>query len=1114
MAFLNESHIEEADIQFFELMLGYEHINAWEKKLVGRERLKDVVLIDRLKSMLTKLNPEIPEESINYAVTELTKSRATLTPVMANKEVYGLIKDGILVTFQNNAGRDENAYVKVVDFDKPRNNEFLVVSQLSIEYLQTNNITRRPDLLLYVNGLPLVMVELKNATEKVKQGFDKNLKDYKRDIPQLFWYNLFVIISNGIQTRVGAFNAPWEHFFSWIKLKDTTVSENQLTKDEVEKESKLKGNRLSLKIVTEGLCNKLNLLDYFENFVLYHNNKVKIIAKNHQYLGVNNAIESLKDREREEGKLGVFWHTQGSGKSYSMIFYSRKIRRKVEGNWSFLIITDRKDLDDQIYRNFKETETIYETKEQKENYYRPSSRNKLKEYLQSNRTYLFSLIHKFGIEKGKTFPRLTDRNDWIVIVDEAHRTQYKGLAENMRIAMPNAQYIAFTGTPLLRSKLTEGWFGEYVSEYNFAQSIEDGATVPLFYKKSVPRVEQVNEDLIKDAAEILEDENLTEEQKAKLDKEYTTLFQVVKREDRLREIAKHIVQHYPYRLDVVDENGQRKPMKAMVVCIDKFTAVRMFEYVTEAQNKEIRELRKKISKEKDIETIARYKKAIAFMEETKMTAVISQEGAEKEEKEKFLKEGLNIVPHRKLMDYPDEDGRNIEDYFKDPNNKYRIVFVTAMWLTGFDAPAVSTLYLDKPLQNHSLMQAIARANRVIEGKTNGLIIDYFGVFRNLKKALSDYAEGSDKKKDKKDEFPVKEFDELLGLLNEAFSEAKEYCLDLDANIDSILNLGEKGFKEIELFQDYANKILAKDEYRKQLGLFVNTIAGLYDSAKPEIYNYPEIKKQRDVFEYLRKVVDRNVDKDEAIERVKEKIDNLLDTSVISQGDLNDDKKRYLDSEKVNLVEEPESNETQTTVKIDTTVEIDLSKLDFAKLKEEFKERKHKNIEFADLRELMEIKLNQMIAQNKTRGTFLEKFEEIIEEYNTGSLSIEEAYEKLLEEAEALNKEQERAAKSGMTEEELELFDLLKKKKLTKAEEKKVKLASSNLLNILFDAKNKILIQEWHKEKATQEKVRHEIKRILNETLPESYDRQIFSDKSELIFQHFYELAQLGKGFAA
>jgi type I restriction enzyme, R subunit len=542
-------------------------------------------------------------------------------------------------------------------------------------------------------------------------------------------------------------------------------------------------------------------------------------------------------------------------------------------------------------------------------------------------------------------------------------------------------------------------------------------------------------------------------------------------------------------------------MKAMVICIDKFTAVRMFDKVQYHLKEEIKDLRKKIIVEKDPELAARYERAILFMSDnlTRMAVVISQEGSDKEEEKVFREAGLDIRPHRDLIDRPDEDGRNTEDYFKDPNNTYRIVFVTAMWMTGFDAPSVSTLYLDKPLQNHSLMQAIARANRVIEGKKNGLVVDYFGVFRNLKIALAAYAEGTKGKGaatgNEDDEYPAKEFEELLVLLQEVIAEAKTYCKTLGADVDRILDLGEKGFKEIELFQEYANRILAKDEYRKQLALYVNTIVSLYDSAKPEVYDISLIKKNRDVFQYLRDVVDRNVDQDEAVERAKKKIDVLLDTCILGKGDLgSDNKEEYI---------------------IENSRQIDLSKLDFALLRREFPEKQHKNIQFADLRELMEIKVKQMMAQNKTRGSFLADFQKIIDDYNSGSLSIDEAYEELLKQAEAMSEEQQRAARNEMTEAELELFDLLKKDKLTREEEKNVKLAAHTLLEKLFDAKNKILIQEWWKEKATQEKVKREIQLILSEHLPlSSYDRMIFSQKVDVTFQHFYELAQAGRGVAA
>lgn len=400
----------------------------------------------------------------------------------------------------------------------------------------------------------------------------------------------------------------------------------------------------------------------------------------------------------------------------------------------------------------------------------------------------------------------------------------------------------------------------------------------------------------------------------------------------------------------------------------------MYEKVQYHLKEEIKSLRRLVAKESAPDQKKRYLRAIVFMEETRMAVVISLEGSEKEEQKKFAKQGIDIVPHRKLLEYPDEDGRNIEDYFKDPNNTYRIVFVTAMWLTGFDAPTVSTLYLDKPMQNHTLMQTIARANRVFEGKKNGIVIDYFGVFRNLKKALA--AEGSKGKKDDGDgldEYPVKEFEVLLKLLEEAIAEAKVFCQGIGADIDVILEVGEKGFKEVELFNDYANAILEKKEYRTQFGLYVNTISSLYDSAKPEVYGFSDIKKLRDVFEYLRMIVERNVDQDEQVERAKE----------------------------------------------------------------------------------------------------------------------------------------QRAAREGMTEEELEIFDLLKKDKLTIKEKEKVKLAAQSLLKKLKDAKDTVLIQAWHKKFRSQERVRREIQLVLSDTLPKSYDLDLFVQKTDVVFQHLYNQAELG-----
>lgn len=1091
MAYLNECHIEEADIKFFLEKLNYDkHINAWRDELIGRDSLKEVVLKSNLKKALENLNPTLPQSSIIYAIEELTKSRVSLSELEANEEVYNYIKNGIPVTFKNSAGKDESSYVKIIGFDEKDkiHNEFLVVSQLTIEYLSSTG-KRRPDLILYINGLPLVMLELKNASVKIKTGYDDNLQDYRRDIPQLFYYNLCVGISNGIQTRLGSFNAPWEHFFSWAKLEDNISNKNQDGLLLLEQKSKKEDSRLSLQRLCEGLFTKEHFVDYLENFVLYHKKKIKVIAKNHQFLGVNKAIENFEKKDND-GKLGVFWHTQGSGKSYSMIYFSRKIRRKINGNWSFLIITDRNDLDDQIFKNFCDTKTITLGAGEKtdNNQYRAKgngSRIQLQEALTQNKSYYFSTIFNFGIEKGKTYTQKSPRNDWIVIVDEAHRSQYKSLGENLKIALPNAQYIAFTGTPILKNGLTENWFGNYVSEYNFAQSIEDGATVPLFYRKSVPSVVLENEDLSDEALEILNEYDINEEQIEKLNKEYSTLFEVVKRDDRLDEIAKHIVKHFPDRLDVMDENNNRKPMKAMVISIDKFTAVRMYDKVQLALKEEKKELTRAKFRASEEEK-KHIQRKLDFIEETKMAVVISQEGSDKEEAERFAKEGLDIKPHRDLINKLDDNGADIEDYFKDPNNSYRIVFVTAMWMTGFDAPSVSTLYLDKPMKNHTLMQTIARANRVYEAKKNGMIIDYFGVFRNLKQALSDYAEGSTGNSNPID-MPVREFDELLNLLDEAIKKSKEFLNDIEIDINKIHDIGEKGFSEIELFKEFANTILKSDETRKEFNLFVNTISSLYDSAKPEVYDYPNYKKDRDLLLYLKEIVNRKLDRDEEIQKARKDIDELLNRSVFGNKDLE-----------------------KTKVTITDYKQINLGKLDFEKLREEFPKKAYKNSEFTDLKEFMELKLKQMMAQNKTRGKFLEDFQKIIDDYNNGSVDVEDAFEKLIEEYQKLDEEQERYIKEGFdNEEELEIYDLLKKENLTKDEEKKVKKAAKNLLKTFSDKKRELFIYNWYQDRQKKEEVESTINKVLDEELPESYDRVIFATKKQEVFNHIYYLAQTG-----
>lgn len=346
------------------------------------------------------------------------------------------------------------------------------------------------------------------------------------------------MLSNGLETKLGAFNATYDYFFEWLKVDSE--------KEKLDREAILAADNVkdsSVRYFVDGLLNKDRLIDYIENFILFENQRIKIIAKNHQYLGVNNLMESVGNRKELNGKLGVFWHTQGSGKSYSMVMFARKVKRKVAGNFSFLVITDREDLDTQIHKNFVRTEVIGSKEE-----CQPKDSKQLRDFLTTNKAFIFTLIHKFQYDKTKKYPVLSTRDDIIVLVDEAHRTQYKNLAENMRTALPNANFIAFTGTPLLGTKrLTNQWFGDYVSEYNFAQSVEDGSTVPLFYSRRVPEVGLENDFLDDDVVDIIEEENLNEDETRLLENASSRILEVIRRDDRLDKVAQDIAYHFPRR---------------------------------------------------------------------------------------------------------------------------------------------------------------------------------------------------------------------------------------------------------------------------------------------------------------------------------------------------------------------------------------------------------------------------------------------------------------------------------------------------------------------------------------------------------------------------------------
>lgn len=1060
--FISENEIEQAVIKKLLECNDYNAINCMTEKPdtlpdgSGRENKKQVVLPDILLKSLLRINPHLPAECVKQVSEQLVSTPYGTELMQMNYNNYQKIRNGILVEYEQN-GKKKIERLKTIDFDNPNENDFTVVSQL---WIRGEVHWRRPDLIIYINGLPLVFIELKNSNIPVKNAFDINLKDYLTDIPYLFHYNQICVLSNGIETRLGSFSSGYEHFFEWLKIKDEKENPDR---------KRVKEKAISLEYLIDGLLQKETLLDYIENFILYDRQRIKLIAKNHQFLGVNNAFFAFKNRKQLDGKLGVFWHTQGSGKSYSMVMLTRKIKHKIHGNFTFLIVTDRKDLDMQIYKNFLRTEFI--TKEEK---VQPANSTALREALKTNASILFTLIHKFRYDKKKNYPILSERDDIVVIVDEAHRTQYKDLAENMRKGLPNAQYLAFTGTPLLGSKrLTNAWFGNYVSEYNFAQSIKDNATVPLYYINGMKEVQLQNDYLDSDFAEILENEELTDDERERLENHYAREMEIIKRDDRLDKIARHIVFHFPRRGFLG---------KGMVISIDKFTAVKMYDKVQHYWKEEIRRINAQIAKTTDKEKRIKLKSIVDYMRRVEMAVVISEE--DKEEK-KFDSEGLSVKLHRERMNAVDENGFDIEDNFKNPDHPLQLVFVCSMWLTGFDAPSVSTLYLDKPMKGHTLMQTIARANRVFPGKENGMVIGYLDVFKSLKKALLDYAS------DDSEDLPVKEVDKLYSQLLESIKITKKFCLSHKVDLSRVVSQTDI-FENLSLFSDFADILVSNDEVKNEFFLYANTVRRIYSALCPEIFKMKFNPKYKEAILYLKDIIDGKI-RPEKLENAKKCINELLDQSIVATS--NDD----LD---------------QSEGIITVGKDIDLSKLDIDELRKQFRQVKYKNLEILDLRQFIEKKLLHMVQQNVTRSSFADRYRRIIDEYNSGGAQNDEFYQKLLKFIEELKAEEARHIQEELSEEELELFDLLQKDKLTKEELKHVKLAAKELFKTLTEKKNELFVVGWEKDNQPKEKVRTEIMRILNMYLPESYNKEIFTNKTSIVFAHIIDQAMMGLHWVA
>ncbi|WNK01067.1 type I restriction endonuclease subunit R [Thalassospiraceae bacterium LMO-JJ14] len=997
----------------------------------GRGSDYDVVLVPRLRAALARLNPTLDNAAFDQAIEVLTRDRSTMIPVNANQEVYKLLKDGINVDVPDERGGMTTERVRLIDWRVAGNNDFFIASQF---WVRGDIYNRRCDLIGFVNGIPLLFIELKASHNTLKAAYDGNLTDYRSAIPQLFTFNGFLVLSNGSKTVMGSTSSQWEHFFEWKRIND-----------EGEK------GVVSLETLIRGATTPERLLDIVENFTVFEEAKgglIKKMAKNHQYLGVNKAILELdkvnQRPEDEAGRLGVFWHTQGSGKSLSMVFFTQKILRTVPGNWTFVVVTDREELDDQIYKTFAATGAVTEAEAH------ATSGAHLKNLLTEDHRYVFTLIHKFNTKQGETYPQLSNRRDIIVITDEAHRSQYDTLALNMRSALPNAAFLGFTGTPLIAGEeKTKEVFGDYVSVYDFGQSIADGATVPLYYENRIPELQLTNENLSDDLEQLLEDAALDDDQERKVQRVFAREYHLITRDERLEAIAEDLVQHF---------TGRGHQGKGMMVCIDKATAVRMYDKVQahwKAHLAKLKGQRPTVAEEGREALEATIKR----MEKMDMAVVVSQ--GQNEEAEMKAK-GLDIVPHRKRM-----VSGEIDEKFKDPDDPLRLVFVCAMWITGFDVPSCSTIYLDKPMKNHTLMQTIARANRKYPGKEAGLIVDYVGVFRKLQEALAIYGgatgEGGEQ--------PIKDKSELIEYLRVLSAQAIAFLVE--RGIDPAAIKEAQGFEKIALLDDAVEKLIDTDENKRTYLGMAAAVSRVYRAILPDPLAKELITDAVLVSVLAQKI--KSLAPPVNISHIMDQVEDLLDRSVAPIPYVIED----MDEEKL----------------------FDLSQIDFDKLKEKFAKGR-KRTEAEKLRALLNQKLVQMAKLNPSRADFLERFEKLIDKYNSASLNVEAFFAELIKLTQDLSEEDRRAMREGLTEEELAVFDILTKPEpeLTDKERTEVKKVCKALLETLKAEK---LVIDWRNKSQARGAVEQAIKAVLDQGLPEVYDEAIYDAKCSATFNHVF-----------
>lgn len=1021
MTKMYESDIEKWVIEMLEEQ-GYIFLSQEEQE-AERPDLREVVLRGRLEKSVEKLNPKIPADAREEAIKKII-ALSTQSMIDGNEVFQKMLTDGVSVEVPREDGGMRGEYVQLIDFNDVKNNDLVITNQFVIPYDHTS---KRPDVVLLINGLPLVVIELKNATDEnatVHKAFTQ-LQNYKNAVPQLFTYNGLLVASDGLDTRVGSLTAPWERFLVW-----RTPKEN---KEE---------RTLEMEVAVKDLLQPDVLLDLIRNFTVFEKvkkedkktgqiviDKIKKVAAYHQYYLVNKAIQSTVSATSENGdrKIGVAWHTQGSGKSLSMVFYTGKAVMALS-NPTIVVITDRNDLDDQLFETFAGSRDLL-----RQDPVQAKSRSHLKELLQTaGGGIVFTTIQKFFPEDGgETYDLLTDRKNIVVIADEAHRSQYGfaartvfkdeqaitkyGNAKYLRDALPNASFVGFTGTPIeTEDRSTLAVFGDYIDIYDIQDAVKDGATVPIYYESRLVKVhlpEEKSREIDAEVEAVAEGIDFTQKERAKA--KWAQLEAIIGNKERLGEIAKDLVAHFEARQEV--QLG-----KAMIVAMSRRIAVDLYN--------EIIAIRPQWHND-DLD-----KGAIKVV----MTASSS--------------DPVDFQPHNTTK----ENRRRLADRFKDANSDLKLVLVCDMWLTGFDVPSLHTMYIDKLMKGHNLMQAIARVNRTFRDKEGGLIVDYIGFAGDLQKALNVYTQSGGTgdptiTQDKAIEVMMEKYEVVKQMFYD-FDYHKYFALDTQGKLGVILDA-----QEHILSQDRGVGELAEEEKKPETlqARFIREVTALskvFAIAVPS----EEALSIRDEVAFFQAVKARlikfDTNRTNTIEGMETAIRQIVDQAIVSEG------------------------------VVDIFSAAGIAKPDLSVLSDEFLKEvqgmTRKNVAMELLRKILNDEIKLRVRKNLVQGKKLsEMLQKTIKKYQNNLLSATEVIQELIKLAKDIKQSDERGAELGLNDDEIAFYDALANNESAKdvMDDETLK----EIAHILVEKVRSNATIDWTIRENVRAKLRVLVKRTLN-----------------------------------